>query len=142
MQNTPECPPNTVIELPIKTHVLFKDLSSTGTVRITLQCEKKPSDAQTKLLENPNWTVLCNGKKGGCGVRRDPTEDDLAAMKLLDHVSMGAGVLPGKSDVDGSDGEITYTRSGFDHVVSCRDSETLYIISPDRPNLTIFFNRI
>lgn len=69
----------------------------------------------------------------------------LQVMELLKAVSMGAGVLPGRSEVEGPDGEVAYIRAYFDHVVASRDSETLYMLSPDGntgPELSIFFVRV
>lgn len=90
--------------------------------------------------------MFCNGKKTGYGVRREATEEDLNVMELLKAVSMGAGVLPGKSEhVDDADGELAYMRAYFEHVVGSKDSETLYMLSPEGncgPELTIFFVRI
>ncbi|KAJ3677337.1 hypothetical protein LUZ60_003061 [Juncus effusus] len=146
-QQTPRCLPSLVIELALQTHTLLREMG-TGMVRIALESEKRPdqkSREHTKLLDEPLWTMFCNGKKGGYGVRREATEEDLMVMETLRPVSMGAGVLPGKSDVEGPDGEMTYVRAYFEHVVGSRDSETLYMLSPDGrngPELTIFFVRI
>lgn len=89
--------------------------------------------------------MFCNGKKNGYGVKREATEEDLNVMEILKPVSMGAGVLPGKSDVEGPDGEMTYMRAYFERVVKSKDAETLYMLSPDAndgPELSIFFVRI
>lgn len=115
-------------------------------VRLALECDKRPTEKERmELLEEPLWTMYCNGKKSGFGVKREATEDDLKVMELLMHVSMGAGVLPGTSDVEGPDGELAYMRAYFELVVGSRDSETLYMLGPDGnsgPELTIFFVRI
>lgn len=118
-------------------------------VRIALECEKRQDKDHNKplLIEEPLWTMYCNGKKMGYGVRREATEEDLNVMELLKAVSMGAGVLPIKSNVDdvNVDGELAYMRAPFEHVVGSKDSETLYMLSPEGntgPELTIFFVRI
>ena len=115
-------------------------------VRIALECEKRTDKAdKTKLMEEPLWTMFCNGKKNGYGVKREASDDDLKVMELLRAVSMGAGVLPGNSDVDGPDGEQAYMRAHFERVVGSRDSETFYMLSPEEnsgPELSIFFVRI
>nr|CAD1826397.1 unnamed protein product [Ananas comosus var. bracteatus] len=57
----------------------------------------------------------------------------------------GAGVMPAPARPEGADGAMAYVRAFFEHVVGSRDSETLYMISPDGgngPELTIFFIRI
>lgn len=146
-QQTSRCLPSLVIELAIQTQTLLHEIGS-GMVRIALECEKHPehkSKDQLGLLEEPIWTMYCNGKKCGYGVRRDATKGDLAVMETLSPVSMGAGVLPGSSETEGAEGELAYVRAFFEHVVGSRDSETLYMISPDGrngPELTLFFVRI
>jgi len=97
------------------------------------------------VLEEPMWTMFCNGKRVGYAVRRDPTEDDIAVLETLWAVTMGGGVLPGRSDVDGPDGEMAYMRGSFEHTVGSRDSESLYMVGPpggDCPELAIFFVRL
>ncbi|XP_010937340.1 protein MIZU-KUSSEI 1 [Elaeis guineensis] len=150
LQENPRCFPSLVVEIPVQTYALLREMSS-GMVRIALECEKRaPDKAQSRpsrllLLDEPLWTVFCNGKKSGYGMRREATEEDLAVMETLRPVSMGVGVLPGRSDVEVPDGEVAYLRSGFEHVISSRDSETLYMVTPDGgngPELSIFFVRI
>lgn len=115
-------------------------------VRIALECEKRPEKEKVRLLQEPLWSMFCNGKKTGFGVRREPTEEDLAVMELLKAVSMGVGVLPiGSSDVEGNDGELAYFRAQFEHMVGSKDSETFYMLSPEanaEPELTVFFVRL
>ncbi|KAF5749927.1 protein MIZU-KUSSEI 1-like [Tripterygium wilfordii] len=144
MQENPKCLPSLVVELAMQTNALQKEMSA-GTVRIALECEKRAEKDKTKLLNEPLWTMFCNGKKAGYGVTREATEEDLNVMELLKAVSMGAGVLPGNSDIDGPDLEIVYVRAHFERVVGSKDSETLYMLSPEGnngPELSIFFVRI
>ncbi|XP_038900436.1 protein MIZU-KUSSEI 1 [Benincasa hispida] len=145
MQETPRSFPSIVIELAMQTNVLQKEMSS-GMVRIALECEKRADKAdKTKLMDEPLWTMFCNGKKTGYGVKREASDEDLKVMELLRPVSMGAGVLPGNSDVEGPDGELAYMRAHFERVVGSRDSETFYMLSPEEnngPELSIFFVRI
>ncbi|KAI3691764.1 hypothetical protein L6452_31566 [Arctium lappa] len=144
IQENPKTPPITILELELETDILHTEMSL-GTVRIALECEKDPERLKTKLLDEPLWTMFFNGKKGGLGVRRDAMEEDLNVIEQLRTVSMGAGVLPGKADMEGQDGEIAYMRAHFDRVVGSKDSETLYMMSPDGnhgPELSIFFVRI
>ncbi|KAL9239032.1 hypothetical protein vseg_013389 [Gypsophila vaccaria] len=147
LQENPKCLPTLVIELAIQTNVLQKEMSA-GMVRIALECEKKVEKNKLTLLEEPIWTMYCNGKKTGYGIKREATDDDLNIMELLKAISMGAGVLPGKQESEGSDGEIAYIRAHFEHVIGSKDSETLYMLSPDGnsnssgPELTVFFVRI
>lgn len=147
MQENPKCLPTLVVELAVHTHVLQKELG-TGMVRVALECEKRSSDSKekTKLLNEPLWTMYFNGKKMGYAVKREANEEDLNVMEVLKAVSMGAGVLPGNSTVEGPDGEMAYMRAHFERVVGSKDSETLYMLSPEGgdggPELTIFFVRI
>ncbi|EOX92265.1 Uncharacterized protein TCM_001237 isoform 2, partial [Theobroma cacao] len=133
VQETPRCLPSLVVELAMQTNVLQKELGA-GMVRIALECEKRAEKDRIKLFEEPLWTMYCNGKKTGYGVKRDATEEDLNVMELLKAVSMGAGVLPGNSETEGLDGELAYMRAYFERVVGSKDSETLYMISPDGNN--------
>lgn len=133
-----------VVELAMQTNVLQKEMSL-GMVRIALECEKRSDKDKTRLLDEVLWTLYCNGRKSGYGIKREATEEDLNVMELLKAVSMGAGVLPGNSEIEGPDGELAYMRSHFEHVVGSKDSETLYMLSPDGnngPELSIFFVRI
>ncbi|KAK1277348.1 hypothetical protein QJS04_geneDACA003595 [Acorus gramineus] len=147
LQDNPRCLPLLVLELAIPTSKLQQEMSSGGLVRIALECEKRAAPAgRVGLLEEPAWTMYCNGRKAGYAARREPTEADLGIMELLRAVSMGAGVLP--LAVDPSDenaGEMTYVRAHFERVVGSKDSETFYMMSPDGnsgPELSIFFVRI
>ncbi|XP_016468573.1 protein MIZU-KUSSEI 1-like [Nicotiana tabacum] len=144
IQENPRTLPTVVIELALQTNVLQKEMNL-GMVRIALECEKRDKKEKINLLEEPLWSMYCNGKKSGYGVKREATEEDLNVMEILKPVSMGAGVLPGKSDVEGPDGEMTYMRAHFERVVKSKDAETLYMLSPDAndgPELSIFFVRI
>ncbi|GAV62999.1 DUF617 domain-containing protein, partial [Cephalotus follicularis] len=144
MQENPRCLPTLVVELAMQTNVLQKEMSS-GMVRIALESEKRQEKERIWILDEPLWTMYCNGKKSGYGIKRDATEEDLNVMELLKPVSMGAGVLPGNSEAEGSDGELAYIRAHFERVVGSKDSETLYMLSPEGnngPELSIFFVRI
>ncbi|XP_060185530.1 protein MIZU-KUSSEI 1 [Lycium barbarum] len=147
IQENPGTLPTLVIDLAMQTNALQKEMSL-GMVRIVLECEKShdSNKEKTKLLEEPCWTMFVNGKKSGYCAKRDATEEDLHLMEVLKAVSMGAGVLPPKSDVEGHvDDEMAYMRAHFERIVGSKDSETLYMLSPDgnsEPELSIFFVRI
>ncbi|XP_055808984.1 protein MIZU-KUSSEI 1-like [Solanum dulcamara] len=144
IQENPRTLPTVVVELALQTNVLQKEMNL-GMVRIALECEKRDKKEKINLLEEPLWSMYCNGKKNGYGVKREANEEDVNVMEILKPVSMGAGVLPGKSDVEGPDGEMTYMRAHFERVVKSKDAETLYMLSPDAndgPELSIFFVRI
>lgn len=145
VQENPKCLPSLVVELSMQTSVLQKEMAA-GMVRIALECEKRQEKDKTLLIEEPLWTMYCNGKKTGYGVKREATEEDLHVMELLKAITMGAGVVPMKNEVDDVDGELAYMRASFEHVIGSKDSETLYMLSPEGnnpgPELSIFFVRI
>ncbi|KAL2228488.1 protein MIZU-KUSSEI 1-like [Sesamum indicum] len=146
IQENPRCLPMLVLELSIQTGKLLQDMGL-GLVRIALECEKNPSE-KIKLIDEPIWTMYCNGRKVGYAVKREPTDDDLKVMQTLHAVSMGAGVLPGESSAVGeaaAEGELTYMRAHFERVVGSKDSETYYMMNPDGnsgPELSVFFVRV
>lgn len=142
VQESPKCLPSLVVELALQMNVLQKELSA-GMVRIALECEKRAD--KIRLLDEPLWTMYCNGKKTGLGVKREANKEDLNLMEVLKAVSMGAGVLPENSETEGLDGELAYIRAYFDRVIGSKDSETLYMLGPDGnsgPELSIFVVRI
>ncbi|XP_062185629.1 protein MIZU-KUSSEI 1-like [Phragmites australis] len=160
LQDNARCQPTLVVELALPTHALLRELGTTAGARIVLESEKRADvvvdgDGVVRwrdddnddgwVLEEPMWTMFFNGKRVGYAVRREPTEDDIAVLETLWAVSMGGGVLPGRSDVDGADGEMAYMRGSFEHTIGSRDSESLYMVGPpggDCPELAIFFVRL
>lgn len=117
-----------------------------GLVRIALECEKNSNNniKKMKLIDEPIWTLFCNGRKSGYAVKREATDDDLNVIQTLHATSMGAGVIPAR-DSSGEGGELAYMRACFERVVGSKDSETYYMMSPDGnsgPELSIFFVRI
>nr|XP_043614063.1 protein MIZU-KUSSEI 1-like [Erigeron canadensis] len=144
IQETPGTFPMLILELGLETTMLQREMGK-GLVRIVLECEKRPDKEKIKIVDEPSWKVFCNGKKGGNGVKREATTDDLRIIEMLRMVSMGAGMLPGNPEVEGPNSDMAYVRAHFDRVVGCKDSETLYMMSPDRNNgleLSIFFVRV
>uniref|UniRef100_A0ACD5UUA9 Uncharacterized protein n=1 Tax=Avena sativa TaxID=4498 RepID=A0ACD5UUA9_AVESA len=151
LQENPRCRPALVVELALQTHVLLREIGTTAGARIVLECEKKHAseeggaDDDAWLLEEPIWTMFCNGKRVGYAVRREATDSDVAVLETLWAVSMGGGVLPGRAGADAPDGEMAYMRGCFEHVVGSQDSESLYMLGPhggDCPELAIFFVRL
>ncbi|KAK6938727.1 Protein MIZU-KUSSEI 1-like, plant [Dillenia turbinata] len=146
IQEDPHCFPIFIIELPMLTSALHKEMAS-DIVRIALESETKTH--KKKLMEEFVWAVYCNGRKIGYSIRRKQMSDDeLHVMQHLRGVSMGAGVLPAPSSEKEApssiDGELTYMRARFDRVVGSKDSEAFYMINPDGiegPELSIFFVR-
>ncbi|GLT92227.1 hypothetical protein SLE2022_100750 [Rubroshorea leprosula] len=142
IQEDPHCLPVFVIELPMLTSALQKEMAS-DIVRIALESETKTH--KKKVLEEFVWAVYVNGRKTGYSIRRKQmSEDELHVMQLLRGVSMGAGVLPSPNEKETADGELTYMRARFERVVGSKDSESFYMINPDGapgPELSIFFVR-
>ncbi|KAI4336944.1 hypothetical protein L6164_015413 [Bauhinia variegata] len=142
IQEDPHCMPIFLIELPMHTSALNKEMAS-DIVRIALESETKTH--KKKLLEEFVWAVYCNGRKVGYSIRRmQMSDDELHVMQHLRGVSMGAGVLPSPYEKETADGELTYMRARFERVVGSKDSEALYMINPDDaqgPELSIFFVR-
>ncbi|KAM0842251.1 hypothetical protein ACQ4PT_058489 [Festuca glaucescens] len=128
LQENPRCRPALVVELALQTHVLLREIGTTAGARIVLECEKKHvveeqgsgaggeggsaagHDDDGWLLEEPIWTMFCNGKRVGYAVRREPTDADVSVLETLWAVSMGGGVLPGRAGADAPDGEMAYMR--------------------------------
>ncbi|KAI3694652.1 hypothetical protein L1987_77620 [Smallanthus sonchifolius] len=161
IQENPRCLPVLLLELSIPTGKLLQEMGM-GLVRIAMECEKQ--GGKTKLADELIWTMYCNGRKMGYGVKREPTDDDLYVMQMLHAISMGAGVLPtdnsnSNSNINSNsddvtdvmatsplmDGELTYMRAHFERVIGSKDSETYYMMNPDGnsgPELSIFFVRV
>ncbi|KAK6160740.1 hypothetical protein DH2020_004121 [Rehmannia glutinosa] len=141
IQEDPHRPPMFVIELPIQTGQLHKEMSSSDVLRIALETDTKTH--KKKLLEEFVWAVYSNGRKIGYSIRRmNMSDDEVHVMGLLRGVSMGAGVLPG---LENADGDLTYIRARFDRVVGSKDCESFYMINPDGTSaqeLSIFFLRV
>ncbi|KAK2407459.1 hypothetical protein P8452_69512 [Trifolium repens] len=142
-QEDSNCHPFLLLELAIHTGKLLQDMGM-GLNRLALECEKHPND-KTKIIDEPIWTLFCNGKKTGYGVKRDPTDDDLNVMQMLHAVSVAVGVLPNEMS-DPQDGELSYMRAQFERVIGSKDSETYYMMMPDGningPELSVFFVRV
>ncbi|RLN03724.1 protein MIZU-KUSSEI 1-like [Panicum miliaceum] len=166
LQETPRCLPSLVVELALQTHALLRELGNPAGARIVLETERRPAAVDAEggarrkrggahalpLLDEPAWTMFCNGKKTGFAVRREATDDDLTVMETLRAVSMGAGVLPGTrcssppGDAAAANDEVPYLRGCFDHFIGSRDSESIYMIAPQGgttgPELAVFFVRL
>ncbi|CAN1344812.1 Protein MIZU-KUSSEI 1 [Linum perenne] len=150
IQDSSSSLPLLLLELGMPTGKLLQSMGN-GMVRIAMECEKRSGKDhnKTKIADEPVWTMFCNGRKTGFGVRREATEEDLRVMQTLRVISQGAGVIPeAAAAADGgvhSDGELAYMRAHFERVVGSRDSETYYMMNPDGnsgPELSIFFVRV
>ncbi|KOM36461.1 hypothetical protein LR48_Vigan02g261100 [Vigna angularis] len=144
-QTNPNCQPFLLLELAIPTGKVLQEMEM-GLNRIALECEKHShNNEKIKIIDEPIWTLFCNGKKTGYGVKREPTDDDLNVMQLLHAVSVAVGVLPNEI-ADPHDGELLYMRAHFERVIGSKDSETYYMMMPDGnnngPELSLFFVRV
>ncbi|XP_051124213.1 protein MIZU-KUSSEI 1 [Andrographis paniculata] len=143
IQEDPYRLPVFVIELPIMTTAIHKEMAS-DVLRIALESDTKTH--KKKLLEEFVWAVYCNGRKVGHSIRRlNMTDDEVHVMHLLRGVSMGAGVLPGPDKDSDAGDQMTYVRARFERVVGSKDSESFYMINPDGASaqeLSIFFLRV
>ncbi|KAF5203523.1 Mizu-kussei [Thalictrum thalictroides] len=148
VQEDPRSEPLLLLELATSTSTLVKEMS-TGLVRIALECEKGSGRGpRTKLLQEPMWTMYCNGKKCGQAVSRTCVDSDWYLLSTVQTVSAGAGVIPmdkSLTSIAMDGGEFMYMRSRFERVVGNRNSEAYYMVNPDGiggPELSIFFLRI
>ncbi|MCL7049168.1 hypothetical protein MKW94_020209 [Papaver nudicaule] len=118
-----------------------------GLLRITLECDRVRSNSQSNnsarsLFLVPVWSMYCNGRKVGFAVRRQMTESDAAVFKLMQSVSVGAGVLPVSPKSE--EGDLMYLRASFERVIGSVDSESFHMINPGGSSgqeLSIFFLR-
>lgn len=142
-QENPNSLPFLLLELAISTGRLLQEMG-TGLVRIALECDKHNPNEKIKIIDEPIWTLFCNGKKSGYGVKREPSGDDLIVMQTLHAVSNGVGLLPAEM-ADPQDGELSYMRANFERVIGSKDSETYYLMMPEGnngPELSVFFVRL
>ncbi|KMS97422.1 hypothetical protein BVRB_5g127030 [Beta vulgaris subsp. vulgaris] len=139
------------IELATPITNLVKEMAS-GLVRIALECDKqeeeqkKNNNKRKRLLEEKIWRTFCNGKKCGFATKREIGPNEAKILKVVEPISMGAGVLPGFNGSGSSpDGELMYMRAQFERVVGSRDSEAFYMVNPDchgAPELSIYLLRV
>ncbi|KAJ0987140.1 hypothetical protein J5N97_005496 [Dioscorea zingiberensis] len=121
--------PLLLLDFAIPTAQLAREMRH-GLLRIALECSaaSRRSSPASPLFSVPVWTMYCNGRRVGFAVKRQMNGADAAVFKLMQKVSVGAGVLPGKSD--GGDGELMYLRASFERVVGSHDSESFHMINP------------
>ncbi|XP_057489825.1 protein MIZU-KUSSEI 1 [Actinidia eriantha] len=91
--------------------------------------------SRSTLLKVPVWCMYCNGRKVGFAIRREMRVGDVTLLKLMQSVSVGAGVLPisPKSDCRDDDDDlmmIMYLRANFQRVIGSTDSESFHMINP------------
>lgn len=147
LQDGTKSSPLLLLELGIPTSYLAKEMQY-GLLRIALvECERRQSHAKqvnASLFTVPLWSVFFNGRKIGFAKRRVATESDVRVLKMMQSVSVGAGVLPSVSTKCGSTGEKEYEddknkcvdekmymRAKFKRVSGSKNSESFHMINPE-----------
>nr|CAD1819362.1 unnamed protein product [Ananas comosus var. bracteatus] len=122
--------PLLLLEFAIPTAYLAREMQH-GLLRIALECDRSAYTygGGSSLFAVPVWSMYCNGRKVGFAVRRQMSEGDAAVFKLMQSVSVGAGVLPGESK--SGDGDLLYLRASFQRVVGSVDSQSFHMINPE-----------
>ncbi|KAH0467082.1 hypothetical protein IEQ34_004320 [Dendrobium chrysotoxum] len=143
-QLKPQMQPLTLLELPTATNEFVKEMAASGLMRIALECDR---GGEVRLIEEPMWRVYCNGLRCGYAFRRECRQvpEDWKALRAVEQVSVGAGVLPATAAGDGQEGEVMYMRAMFERVVGSKDTEAFYMINPDGhggPELSVFLLRV
>ncbi|KAG1363291.1 protein MIZU-KUSSEI 1-like [Cocos nucifera] len=118
--------PLLLLEFAVPTAYLAREMQH-GLLRIALECDRARASSAS-LFGVSAWSMYCNGRKVGFAVRRQMSEGDAAVFKLMQSISVGAGVLPGESR--SGDGDLMYLRASFERVIGSVDSESFHMINP------------
>ncbi|KAJ4967122.1 hypothetical protein NE237_018971 [Protea cynaroides] len=146
LQDDSRSSPLLLLEFAVPTAYLAREMQY-GLLRIALECDRRRyslssstinastdnksnyhSSCYCSLLNVPVWSMYCNGRKVGFAVRRQMTESDASVLKLMQSVSVGAGVLPMESKSE--EGDLMYLRASFERVIGSPDSESFHMINP------------
>ena len=140
LQDDSKSSPLLLLELGIPTCYLAKEMQY-GLLRIALvECERRQShvkQAKGSIFSVPLWSVFFNGKKIGFAKRRAATESDVSVLKMMQSVSVGAGVIPSglkTSENDKNellDDEKMFMRAKFKRVRGSVSSESFHMMNPD-----------
>ncbi|KAF9602871.1 hypothetical protein IFM89_031817 [Coptis chinensis] len=126
LQDDSRSTPLLLLEFAIPTSYLAKEMQY-GLLRIALECDRLKTRVDS-LYSVRVWSLYCNGRKVGFAVRRQMTETDMAVLKLMKSVSVGAGVLP--IEQKSEEGELMYLRASFKRVIGSVNSESFHMINP------------
>ena len=150
LQDDTRTTPLLLLEFAVPTAYLAREMQY-GLLRIALECDRQKQPAASNsnssscsLFNVPVWSMYCNGRKVGFALRRQITLSDVNVLKLMQSVSVGAGVLPVASKSDDDNGDLMYLRASFDRVIGSPDSESFHMINPvgsSGQELSIFFLR-
>ncbi|KAK2988162.1 hypothetical protein RJ640_020644 [Escallonia rubra] len=130
--------PLLLLEFGVPTSYLAREMRH-GVLRIALECcgdnRRRVHSGSRSLYGVPVWSMYCNGRKVGYSVKRQVTANDATVLKVMQSISVGAGVLPKymvSSGIDGGgDDQLMYLRAKFERVIGSTDSESFYMINPD-----------
>ncbi|PIA34152.1 hypothetical protein AQUCO_03800015v1 [Aquilegia coerulea] len=126
LQDDSKSSPLLLLEFAIPTSYLAKEMQY-GLLRIALECDRFKTRVDS-LFSVRVWSMYCNGRKVGFAVKRHMKESDMAVLKLMKSVSVGAGVLPLEPKSEG--GDLMYLRASFERVTGSVDSESFHMINP------------
>ncbi|KAG2303445.1 hypothetical protein Bca4012_062204 [Brassica carinata] len=120
-------PPLLLLELAVPTAALAKEMDQEGVLRIALECDRRRSSSSrsSSIFDVPVWSMYCNGRKMGFAVRRKVTENDAVLLRMMQSVSVGAGVVP----LDEEE-QTLYLRARFERVTGSNDSESFHMMNP------------
>ncbi|XP_059636951.1 protein MIZU-KUSSEI 1-like [Cornus florida] len=129
LQDDTKGSPILLLEFAVPTAYLAREMQH-GLLRIALvvECSGRRSRDGCSLFDVPVWSMYCNGRKVGFAIRRQMTVSDLAVLKHMQSVSVGAGVLPMAPKSD--DGDLMYLRASFERVIGSVDSESFHMMNP------------
>ncbi|KAJ0257505.1 Uncharacterized protein HA466_0083570 [Hirschfeldia incana] len=123
-------PPLLLLELAVPTAALAKEMDQEGVLRIALECDRRRSSSSmnshsSSIFNVPVWSMYCNGRKMGFAVRRKVTENDVVLLRMMQSVSVGAGVVP----LDEEE-QTLYLRARFERVTGSSDLESFHMMNP------------
>ncbi|XP_031270225.1 protein MIZU-KUSSEI 1-like [Pistacia vera] len=129
LQDDTRSSPLLLLEFAVPTAYLAREMQY-GLLRIALECDRqKQSSTSCSLFNVPVWSMYCNGRKVGFAIRRQLSVSDVAVLKLMQSVSVGAGVLPVAPKLE-EEGDLMYLRASFERVIGSADSESFHMINP------------
>ncbi|EOY15856.1 hypothetical protein QUC31_000752 [Theobroma cacao] len=132
LQDDTRSPPLLLLEFAVPTAYLAREMQY-GLLRIALECDKHKENrcsSPCSLYNVPVWSMYCNGRKVGFAIRRQMSVNDAAVLKLMQSVSVGAGVLPVSPKSSEEDGDLMYLRASFERVIGSADSESFHMLNP------------
>ncbi|KAL9229586.1 hypothetical protein vseg_005037 [Gypsophila vaccaria] len=133
-----------LLELAVPTSALAREMRG-GLLRIALECTNTDTHHQQSLplLETSVWRMYCNGRRVGFAVKRRPSKSDMAVLRRVSSVAVGAGVISGQ-EVGCEGDDVMYLRGNFERVRGSSDAESYHFIDPEgntNQDLSIFFLR-